>query len=128
MAPAWVGRRGGRELCGHAQGLEKPRRSGKAGRTGARITQRNKIAWWRRNFYYSGDFGPGCGTERELGMRGPKLDRIDRHILRLLQAEGRITNIELARRIGISPPPCLAGSAETSCRSLCVRPFHGHAH
>ena len=40
-------------------------------------------------------------------MRGPRLDRIDRHILQLLQANGRMTNIELARRVGISPPPCL---------------------
>jgi DNA-binding Lrp family transcriptional regulator len=40
-------------------------------------------------------------------MRGPKLDRIDRHILQLLQEDGRITNIELAARVGISPPPCL---------------------
>ena len=40
-------------------------------------------------------------------MRGPRLDRIDRHILELLQADGRITNLELARQVGISPPPCL---------------------
>jgi len=40
-------------------------------------------------------------------MRGPKLDRIDRQILELLQSDGRMTNIELARRVGISPPPCL---------------------
>jgi DNA-binding Lrp family transcriptional regulator len=40
-------------------------------------------------------------------MRGPKLDRIDRRILDLLQSHGRMTNIELARRVGISPPPCL---------------------
>jgi DNA-binding Lrp family transcriptional regulator len=40
-------------------------------------------------------------------MRGPKLDRIDRQILALLQSDGRMTNIELARRVGISPPPCL---------------------
>ena len=40
-------------------------------------------------------------------MRGPKLDRIDRQILDLLQSDGRMTNIELARRVGISPPPCL---------------------
>jgi len=40
-------------------------------------------------------------------MRGPKLDRIDRRILDLLQADGRMTNIALARRVGISPPPCL---------------------
>lgn len=36
-----------------------------------------------------------------------KLDKIDRRILHDLQADGRISNIELARRAGISPPPCL---------------------
>jgi DNA-binding Lrp family transcriptional regulator len=36
-----------------------------------------------------------------------KLDTIDWHILAELQADGRITNVELARRVGISPPPCL---------------------
>jgi DNA-binding Lrp family transcriptional regulator len=36
-----------------------------------------------------------------------RLDAIDRQILRELQDEGRITNVELARRIGISAPPCL---------------------
>ncbi len=40
-------------------------------------------------------------------MRRIKLDRIDRRILRNLLAEGRITNVELARRVGISAPPCL---------------------
>ena len=40
-------------------------------------------------------------------MQRVKLDRIDRHILHDLQADGRITNVELARRAGISPPPCL---------------------
>src|SRR5215469_15192188 len=40
-------------------------------------------------------------------MRRIRLDRIDRRILRNLQAEGRITNVELARRAGISAPPCL---------------------
>ncbi len=35
------------------------------------------------------------------------LDAIDRHILRELQDDGRMTNVELARRVGISPPPCL---------------------
>ena len=37
----------------------------------------------------------------------PALDDIDRLILSTLQDEGRITNVELARRVGISPPPCL---------------------
>src|SRR5450631_1530852 len=36
-----------------------------------------------------------------------RLDAIDRNILRELQDEGRITNVELARRVGISAPPCL---------------------
>ncbi|MBN8927471.1 MAG: AsnC family transcriptional regulator [Rhodospirillales bacterium 69-11] len=37
----------------------------------------------------------------------PLLDAIDRRILAELQADGRITNVELARRAGISAPPCL---------------------
>ena len=36
-----------------------------------------------------------------------KLDKIDRKILKDLQANGRITNVELAKRAGISAPPCL---------------------
>jgi len=40
-------------------------------------------------------------------MRRVKLDRIDRRILRDLQDNGRITNVELAKRAGISAPPCL---------------------
>ncbi len=40
-------------------------------------------------------------------MARVKLDRIDLRILRDLQQEGRMTNVELARRAGISPPPCL---------------------
>jgi DNA-binding Lrp family transcriptional regulator len=35
------------------------------------------------------------------------LDAIDRRILHELQEDGRITNVELARRAGISAPPCL---------------------
>jgi len=40
-------------------------------------------------------------------MKRAKLDDIDLHILRELQADGRITNVELAKRVGISAPPCL---------------------
>jgi DNA-binding Lrp family transcriptional regulator len=36
-----------------------------------------------------------------------RLDAIDRKILKELQADGRITNVELASRVGISAPPCL---------------------
>jgi DNA-binding Lrp family transcriptional regulator len=35
------------------------------------------------------------------------LDAIDRRILAELQADGRMTNVELASRAGISAPPCL---------------------
>ena len=40
-------------------------------------------------------------------MAGHKLDPIDRQILAELQADGRMTNVELASRVGISAPPCL---------------------
>lgn len=40
-------------------------------------------------------------------MAGHKLDEIDRMILSELQADGRMTNVELASRVGISAPPCL---------------------
>lgn len=35
------------------------------------------------------------------------LDRYDRHILEILQTDGRINNQDLADRIGLSPSPCL---------------------
>jgi DNA-binding Lrp family transcriptional regulator len=37
----------------------------------------------------------------------PILDAIDRRILAELQIDGRMTNVELASRAGISAPPCL---------------------
>jgi DNA-binding Lrp family transcriptional regulator len=40
-------------------------------------------------------------------MQRVKLDEIDRRILADLQDNGRVTNVELARRAGISAPPCL---------------------
>ena len=40
-------------------------------------------------------------------MQRVKLDKIDRRILRDLQDDGRMTNVELAERVGISAPPCL---------------------
>jgi len=35
------------------------------------------------------------------------LDKIDRNILRELQHNGRISNVELSKRVGLSPTPCL---------------------
>jgi DNA-binding Lrp family transcriptional regulator len=40
-------------------------------------------------------------------MRAARLDATDWRILRELQTNGRLTNVELARRVGISAPPCL---------------------
>jgi DNA-binding Lrp family transcriptional regulator len=45
--------------------------------------------------------------KRTKTMPGAKLDEIDRMILAELQADGRMTNVELAKRVGISAPPCL---------------------
>ncbi|WP_052402214.1 Lrp/AsnC family transcriptional regulator [Muricoccus aerilatus] len=42
---------------------------------------------------------------RELGPAS--LDATDREILRELQADGRMTNVALAARVGLSAPPCL---------------------
>lgn len=38
---------------------------------------------------------------------GRKLDRIDLKILAQLQANGRMTNVDLAKAVGLSPSPCL---------------------
>jgi len=40
-------------------------------------------------------------------MARAKLDEFDLKILEVLQSEGRLTNVELADRIGLSPTPCL---------------------
>lgn len=40
-------------------------------------------------------------------MGGAELDAVDRRIIIELEADGRMTNVELARRVGISAPPCL---------------------
>ena len=55
-------------------------------------------------------------------MQRVKLDQIDLTILAELRDHGRITNVELSRRVGISAPPCLppwsvsARPAHTSTR------------
>lgn len=36
-----------------------------------------------------------------------ELDKIDRHILRLLQADARLTYVELGERVGLSTTPCM---------------------
>src|SRR5262245_28834968 len=49
---------------------------------------------------------PGGGAAEGHKMR-ERLDAIDWKILTELQRDGRITNVELSRRVGISAPPCL---------------------
>lgn len=39
-------------------------------------------------------------------MAIPQLDRLDRRILSCLQANARISNLELAEAVGLSPTPC----------------------
>src|SRR3954449_8374664 len=40
-------------------------------------------------------------------MTDPLIDDRDRLILRLLQADGRLTNVDLAERVNLSPSACL---------------------
>ena len=40
-------------------------------------------------------------------MPNPKLDEIDRKILRCLQSDGRMNLNDLAEKVGLSPSPCL---------------------
>lgn len=56
-------------------------------------------------------------------MAGGKLDRLDLKILDHLQDDGRITNVELANRIGISPPPCLRRVRALEKRGL-IKGYH----
>lgn len=51
------------------------------------------------------------------------IDDIDRKILALLQEDGRITNVELARRVGLTAPPCLR-RMRTLEESGAVRSYH----
>ena len=51
------------------------------------------------------------------------LDEIDLKILSEIQADGRITNVELAKRVGISPPPCLRRVRALEAAGL-IRGYH----
>ena len=52
-----------------------------------------------------------------------KLDKIDLKILRNLQDNGRMTNVDLAKNAGISPPPCLR-RVRTLEDTGCIRGYH----
>jgi DNA-binding Lrp family transcriptional regulator len=43
------------------------------------------------------------GNEKQMA----NLDDIDKRLLAELQSEGRVTNVELAQRVGLTAPPCL---------------------
>ena len=58
-------------------------------------------------------------------MAGTRLDPIDRKILAELQADGRVTNVELAKRVGISAPPCLR-RVRTLEESGYIRGYHAN--
>ena len=63
---------------------------------------------FRETLFRGMDSAAGRGLPGRESVSVPaRLDAIDRHILKELQDDGRITNVELARRVGISAPPCL---------------------
>lgn len=45
-------------------------------------------------------------TQNNIAGRRMKLDRTDRRILEAMQQDGRISNLELAEKVGLSPTPC----------------------
>ncbi|MDE2303561.1 MAG: Lrp/AsnC family transcriptional regulator [Sphingomonadales bacterium] len=51
------------------------------------------------------------------------LDQVDRHLLVELQAQGRITNVELAQRVGLTAPPCLRRVRALEAAGL-IRGYH----
>ncbi len=54
-----------------------------------------------------------------------ELDKIDWSILRELQKDGRITNVELAQRVGISAPPCLRRVRRLEAMGI-IQSYHAH--
>lgn len=50
-----------------------------------------------------------------------ELDSIDRQILRELQRDAQITNVELSRRVNLSPSPCLARVRALQERGVILR-------
>ena len=69
-----------------------------------RSNSNTKVAPARSDLYTSPH--PGGGAAEGDKMR-ERLDAIDWKILGELQRDGRVTNVELSRRVGISAPPCL---------------------
>lgn len=51
------------------------------------------------------------------------MNKVDRAILHHLQAEGRLSNVELAQRVSLSPSPCLRRVRQLE-RSGAIRGYH----
>jgi Lrp/AsnC family leucine-responsive transcriptional regulator len=45
--------------------------------------------------------------DKSMGNANTAVDRIDQRILDTLQTDGRLSNVDLAERVGLSPSPCL---------------------
>jgi len=56
-------------------------------------------------------------------MSATDLDAVDRVILDTLQAEGRVTNVDLAVRAGLTAPPCLRRVRALEERGV-IRGYH----
>ena len=53
-----------------------------------------------------------------------KLDDIDLQILKLLQEDGRMSNVEISAQVGLSAPPCLRRIRALEDAGL-IRGYHG---
>jgi DNA-binding Lrp family transcriptional regulator len=58
-------------------------------------------------------------------MPGTAIDEIDRKILDALQADGRMTNVDLAARVGLTAPPCLRRVRTLEERGY-IASYHAH--
>ncbi len=56
-------------------------------------------------------------------MLANRFDKIDLQILQELQSDGRVTNVELAQRVGLTAPPCLR-RVRTLEESGAIRAYH----
>ena len=54
-----------------------------------------------------------------------KIDKVDRKILKILQENSKITNLELSRRIGLSPAPTLERVKKLEKRGV-IDSYHAH--
>ena len=92
-------RRCGERLAGVA-GKSRAAARRQGDRHGARQAAAARPRVWRLGADHAGD---GVSARE----RPPKLDRLDLRILCQLQKNGRITNVDLADAVGLSPSPCL---------------------